>query len=447
MHTLLTVLVLVSAPPAERADLPRYRLEVGQEIVYAGQGEFKYKGGAHRSKVATTLWVTGANRDGSWRVVLRETSVLALVGPDGKERARPASHSFGTFDLYPDGRVTVNDTLGYQLNPPRSLPRLPRDAGQAKKGWSSPFARTDEVARYKLRPRKGASGPFVIEATYESALDAIYGLEAKAVITFDPRRGLPEKIDLTGKQTYGFDGKSTGTVELKGVKKRGSAWMRDFAAEAERYFEARATYERLTRARARTAAQTRANLDRAEKVLKEALGKLEQVDLKKQLEAQLEEHRRYAKYYVEDAERRAGVLDRPAPEFETTDLDGKKVALKDCRGKVVVLDFWYRGCGWCVRAMPQMKQIASHFKGKPVVVFGMNTDRKLEDAKFVVEKMKLNYANLRAEGLPAKFKVQAFPTLLIVDQKGVVRDIHVGYSATLKEEVVRSVEKLLKGGE
>src|SRR5262245_36312624 len=190
MRTLLIGLVLVSAPPAEKADLPRYRLEVGQEIAYAGQSELKYKGGAHRSKLATTLWVTRANKDGSWRVVLRQSTARAFVGADGKERARPASHSFGTFDLYPDGRVTENDTLGYQLNPPRTLPRLPRDAAQAKNGWSSPFARLDEVARYKLRPR-GPSDPFVIEATYESAMNAIYGAEAKAVITFDPRRGLP----------------------------------------------------------------------------------------------------------------------------------------------------------------------------------------------------------------------------------------------------------------
>jgi thiol-disulfide isomerase/thioredoxin len=219
--------------------------------------------------------------------------------------------------------------------------------------------------------------------------------------------------------------------------------VRAFATDAERYFRAQAACDKLTEGRAGSVAQTKANLAKAEKVLKEAQAAIEQADLKKQIETRLQQHRQAVEYHLQDAERRAAVLGKPAFEFATTDLDGKKVALKDCRGKVVILDFWYRGCGWCIRAMPQVKEVAAHFKGRPVVVFGMNTDPKLEDAKFVVGKMKLNYATLKAEGLPEKFKVQGFPTLLIIDQKGVVRDLHVGYTPTLKEEVVRSVEKLL----
>ena len=57
--------------------------------------------------------------------------------------------------------------------------------------------------------------------------------------------------------------------------------------------------------------------------------------------------------------------------------------------------------------------------------------------------MGLNYTNLKAEGLPEKYKVQGFPTLIIIDQQGVVRDIHVGFTPQVREEVVEAVEKLL----
>ena len=46
--------------------------------------------------------------------------------------------------------------------------------------------------------------------------------------------------------------------------------------------------------------------------------------------------------------------------------------------------------------------------------------------------------------IPAKYHVQGFPTLLIIDQKGVLREIHTGYSPTLKEKVVETIDKLLQ---
>ena len=78
-----------------------------------------------------------------------------------------------------------------------------------------------------------------------------------------------------------------------------------------------------------------------------------------------------------------------------------------------------------------------------MAVLGMNTDSEEKDAKFVVDEMKLNYPVLKAEGLPEKYHVRGFPTLIIVDQTGKVADVHVGYSPTLREEVAKVVNRLL----
>jgi protein-disulfide isomerase-like protein with CxxC motif len=50
---------------------------------------------------------------------------------------------------------------------------------------------------------------------------------------------------------------------------------------------------------------------------------------------------------------------------------------------------------------------------------------------------------LKAEGLPQKYGVQGFPTLIVIGPDGKVRDIHVGYSPTLREEVGKAVRELL----
>ena len=96
--------------------------------------------------------------------------------------------------------------------------------------------------------------------------------------------------------------------------------------------------------------------------------------------------------------------------------------------------------------MPQIKEIATHFKGKSVVVLGMNTDDAESEARFVIEKMELNYPNLKAKGLAQNYGVIAYPTLVIIDQKGLVRQFHVGYLLDLRTRVIAAVEKILSGG-
>lgn len=88
-------------------------------------------------------------------------------------------------------------------------------------------------------------------------------------------------------------------------------------------------------------------------------------------------------------------------------------------------------------------QLADDFKDEPVAILGMNTDRNEADAKFVVDAMKLNYPVLKAEGLPEKYHVRGFPTLIIIDPQGKVADVHIGYSPTLRDEVAKSVKAIL----
>jgi len=152
------------------------------------------------------------------------------------------------------------------------------------------------------------------------------------------------------------------------------------------------------------------------------------------------------KYAAEDEGKSDALLNKAAASWATTDLDGHKHALEDYRGKVVALDFWYRGCGWCMRAMPQIKALADQFRGRPVVILGMNTDQDDKDARFVVDKLQLNYLTLKAAALPEKYGVQGFPTFLIIDQQGILRARHVGYSPTLLDEMGRAIENLLKEG-
>ena len=184
-------------------------------------------------------------------------------------------------------------------------------------------------------------------------------------------------------------------------------------------------------------------MNKARTVLADARAKVTVTEAVAAIEDQLKNHNQFAKHQVDEAKRFAEIIGHAAPAWEVKDLEGKTHTLEQYRGKVLVLDFWYRGCGWCMRAMPQVKEVARHYRGRPVAVFGMNNDRKEEDAKFVVEKMSLEYPVLRSDELPGKYGVRGFPTLVVIDQEGKVADVHIGYSDHLFEDVTATVDKLL----
>jgi peroxiredoxin len=443
---LLSMLVFfaasITAFAAEDESLPRYRFRPGQELAFRSSSEFKYgegqNAGEHGSRSDWTAWVLRANADGSFRVVLREKNIFSRAF-QGRKSDQPAQTRIVYADIFPDGRVLMNKTIQYRSHLGALFPGLPGDAAQAKLGWES--VQDDDKTTFK--PLELAAG-FTFEGIRRSPMDKIYLSSNKSKYTFDATKGFVIRAESESTQGYGFNGKGTGATELVSVKMMEPAAIQAFAEAAEQYFTAAGTYDDETDAAGKAPPEkAKELLAKAVEDLRAAGAGLKNEELKAHLAEKAAEHERMEKYYLDGAQRRAKFLGKPAADFDTTDIDGKKVKLADLRGQVVVLDFWYRGCGWCIKAMPQMNQLAEDFAGKPVVIFGMNTDRNEADAKLVIEKMALKYPTLKAEGQPERFGVQGFPTLIVIDQQGRVHDIHVGYSPTLREDVGKQIRELL----
>jgi thiol-disulfide isomerase/thioredoxin len=161
------------------------------------------------------------------------------------------------------------------------------------------------------------------------------------------------------------------------------------------------------------------------------------------------------------------LLGKLAPEFTLTMLDGpgktKKVTRADLAGKVVVLDFWATWCPPCLQELPEIQKLAESYAkaGKnDVVIVAVSQDRAPEDGspvRTLVESL-LKAKDLNLTGGPiAKvaldpnqdtgdaFKVQALPTVVILDAKGVVQAVHVGYSEDVKDVLTTAIDALLEG--
>ena len=436
------LLTLTLYLPARAEDLPRYKLSVGQEIQYQGSSDFKYESGSFHTDSNWTAWVVRQNADGSWRVVLKSESKFTQ-NAEGRSLGGQTNTSLAWFDLFPDGKAPRNDSLGFSVEPTAVFPRLPDEPQARQNGWEAPVA--FGVVRYKAQSASDKASEIVFSAQQVAPENEIYLMTNTSTIHFDAGRGLVIGSEQEQSQGYGFKGSGHGSIRLAGVKTDDASWTRQFDHESRAYFDAVADYQEKQQQAEKDSAHADGLLAEAEHVLKSIRAKVTLPVLTKLLDDRLTAHAQTAKYVKDQAEHVAQVLDKPAADWTLSDLQGKSHSLKDFRGKVVVMDFWYRGCGWCIRAMPQINQLSQDLKDESVAVLGMNTDEDPKDAQFVVDKMGLRYQTLRAgQDLPEKYGVQGFPTLIIIDAQGVIRDMHVGYSPDLRQQVETTVRKILK---
>src|SRR6201985_3391106 len=80
-----------------------------------------------------------------------------------------------------------------------------------------------------------------------------------------------------------------------------------------------------------------------------------------------------------------------APDFRTTDENGKEVALKDFRGKTVVLYFYPKAdTPGCTKEACGFRDAIASYKKVDAAVFGISPD-PVEDVTKFAEKFKLNF--------------------------------------------------------
>jgi thiol-disulfide isomerase/thioredoxin len=427
--------------PARAApDLPRYKFKTGQELVYSGTTDFDFGQGAFKESDAITFWVTGEKQDGSWHVLYSDKHKTERTGMGA---GTIETSKFGSLDLFPDGRAPAKTAKLADESAPSVFVPLPADATQAKAGWEFSKNEAVQTACHVKTPAAVPGGNWVLESADKGIFPDVYLMTLVNTIYFDGQRGLIERSESQASQGYGFQGHGKGVMKLRSANIKDRDWITQLASEAGALDKAKAVVEKAIES-AKADAKTATAKVAARQALLAAADHIKNPIIQAELQSELQgldQQFRYAQ--EEENAQHDAVVNKPAATWETTDMDGRKHTLGDYRGKVVALDFWYRGCGWCLRAMPQVKALADQFRGQPVVILGMNTDREDKDARFVMDKLQLNYTTLHGLGVPEKYGVQGFPTLIVIDQKGIVRARHVGYSPTLREDMARTIDGLL----
>jgi len=79
-------------------------------------------------------------------------------------------------------------------------------------------------------------------------------------------------------------------------------------------------------------------------------------------------------------------INKPASDFQVTDLKGEALALKDYQGQVVLLDFWATWCPPCIAEMPNVKKTYEKYKKQKFQIIGISLDRSKAPLKAYIER-------------------------------------------------------------
>jgi thiol-disulfide isomerase/thioredoxin len=140
------------------------------------------------------------------------------------------------------------------------------------------------------------------------------------------------------------------------------------------------------------------------------------------------------------------------PDFSFRDIDGRTHHLADFRGRFVLLNMWYPGCGPCTDEFRYLRKAAERFAPEDLVILGMSLSDppggRLKDVSAAsppswIEAEPQSVHRLIDEWL----QISATPTPILLDREGRVLVLQRKYERTLRgEELLRTLERVIGRG-
>lgn len=131
------------------------------------------------------------------------------------------------------------------------------------------------------------------------------------------------------------------------------------------------------------------------------------------------------------------------PDGNLYDVHGRLHHLAELKGKHILLDFWFVGCGACKMSEPELKAVAERYKEQLSVVSICISPEKVWK-KYVAERpLEGNQWNdlLEYAGLAAAYQIRSYPTYILISPEGIIEEIWNGYS---EGELEKKMESLFK---
>jgi thiol-disulfide isomerase/thioredoxin len=142
----------------------------------------------------------------------------------------------------------------------------------------------------------------------------------------------------------------------------------------------------------------------------------------------------------------AAEVGNPMPACLVSTLGETKTEdLQKYKGQVLYVDFWASWCIPCAHSFPFLNELHEQFKDKGLQIVGINMDENVDDAKAFLAKFPARFTVVAdaTQQCAKDFDVKAMPSSYIVDKKGLIHYVHLGFRPGETEELRALVASLL----
>jgi len=128
----------------------------------------------------------------------------------------------------------------------------------------------------------------------------------------------------------------------------------------------------------------------------------------------------------------------PAPDWSLPDLDGNTISLSSLRGSVVLLDFWFIGCGPCLKTIPILNKLQEKYENDNFIILGVNCySKKPEKIREWCMNNDMRYKNVwGGDELFETYSVKGAPIFYLIDKTGNIVYSQMGEDNKKLEESV-----------
>lgn len=120
---------------------------------------------------------------------------------------------------------------------------------------------------------------------------------------------------------------------------------------------------------------------------------------------------------------------RASVDSELFDLDGNKHTLTELQGRYILLDFWGKGCGPCINALPELGVLAEMYKDKlSIVSISLDTNEIWRAALKTHPITWHNWCDGKGEnGIFSHYGKGGIPLFVLISPDGNILDLWRGY--------------------